>query len=333
MKSANAHIVIVYLGKKIPRYVFANMANISKNFCEVPKTLIISPSVKLPETPQGWSVWVYHESASDRDLLSRMELPENFRKGFWKYSYQRFFALSQFHEEIEATPLLQIEADVVILPNFPIEQISGVEKMAWMPLEEGEDIPSLVYSPLCSETQFLANYFRAQLEVNPKTSDMRSLFSLRLVHPDRICLLPDSPRTQNESLGPGFFDAATLGIWLLGNDPRNEKGWRRTGIKANPRHFLRIESLEFKVISEAVYVSEGDGNWLPLWSIHVHSKLRRFFLQRELLREIDSRSKSIHTKSFHLGSFFNWVLEILRDLLSAKGKAGLKSRIRRVFYR
>lgn len=333
MKNDPIHLVIVYLGEKIPHYVFANMANISRSFSSVSKTLITSPGARLLDKPQDWSVWTYQESGSDRDLLKRMELPGFFRNGFWKYSYQRFFALSQFHDELESAALLQVEADVAIFPNFPIERMAAVEKLAWMQLEEGEDIPSLIYSPLPTETQFLADYFRTKLEIDPKTSDMRSLFSLRAAYPDRVCLLPDSPSAPNWTLGKGFFDAATIGIWLLGNDPRNEKGWRRTGIQVNSSHSLKMDSLELKVDGNELLVREKAGAWSPLWSIHVHSKINRFFFQPELLQELESRSGSPHTKSFHLAAFFNWALEVWRDFMSEKGRARIQSRIRRIVSR
>jgi hypothetical protein len=83
---------------------------------------------------------------------------------------------------------------------------------------------------------------------------------------------PESPRF--------IIDGAVLGRWLFGVDPSNTRTGGTRNLVQNPKNTLPFEppvsNLRFKAGSSKgwqIFVTGASGTWLPLYVIHVHSKI------------------------------------------------------------
>lgn len=90
----------------------------------------------------------------------------------------------------------------------------------------------------------------------------------------------------------GIFDAAAVGRWLYGPDPRNSKGRATKNMQEHPRTLGRLPNSSFELVSGQLFVEDGIGNQARLYNVHVHSKIfsRLQFLPRHnrLLNRVNS---------------------------------------------
>jgi hypothetical protein len=124
-------------------------------------------------------------------------------------------------------------------------------------------------------------------------TDMKALNQLRLQNPEKYGLLPTSSRDlpelhtsfSTESVvesifGSGVFDAAGIGMWLTGFDPRNNYGFTKyfaTEDLRNARFFVdpSAYTLEFTQDGKLFYKT-GSAN-IQVYNLHIHSKSLSIF--------------------------------------------------------
>lgn len=320
-------IVVVYLGLKLPRYVLDNVRHLSRIFPYQPKTLVVSQGSNVVDrVPLDWDVTTYIREPTVERALARSSLESKFRGGFWQLTLERLIAIEAAHRDFPESPLLQIEADNFLMPNFPFEKFERLGKLAWLRADDTEDIATLIYSPSMSETSFLTSKVMHEMARDTGTSDMRALRAIREAHPEKVAELPISP---NNNEWGGIFDPITAGVWLLGNDPRNQCGLRKTGIKQSSKHLMPIEDFTFSVNEDCLFVSLKDVPSIPLWNLHIHAKRRKFFELSGLVSELRSRVTQPVTSTFHLDGFLQWAKELARDLFSWTALARLYRRANR----
>jgi hypothetical protein len=230
---------------------------------------------------------------SESRALCNLEHDLKFRNGYWRLTLERLFSLKYFQREFESS-LLHLESDILLLPNFPFENIiSYAEKsMMWSDCRTGEDSSALLYSPDSSTiSKFIEEACKFLIE-KPDLTDMSLLYQIRKVSKFDVKLFPTSAlildkelssdkevEKKHESLNTlhGIFDSAALGMWLTGIDPRNDYGFTIAG---DSRHII-----ESKYISQPQFyrnidfTNEGtiQADGLPVYSIHVHSKNPKLF--------------------------------------------------------
>jgi hypothetical protein len=117
-------------------------------FPDIPCILIVNfwPTSPLPN---GVRVELYSTTKETQSLfaLASKKLDHNFRDGFWKYTFERLFALQQYHEKHSDSKILHIESDVLLLPEFPWKSFAELNSLAWLNVNETHDVAALVYLP------------------------------------------------------------------------------------------------------------------------------------------------------------------------------------------
>lgn len=286
------NFAVVYLGEKIPTYVYRNLAFLKEVFpseeiyfvsdCE--KALARAAQIGVTPFKVGKSEMVQE---LDRDLTH----PKNFRGNFWVHTTSRFFALSELVSYINE-PLLQIEADVFLLPTFPVSSFLNLDKLAY-PLESPvTGAASLFFIPNPESILDFLNFILESISKNGSETDMTLLGKYWQEFPERVEILPSIPAfpdfiglaeeqramnaaSKNVLVFGGLFDPLTYGMHLLGEDPQNN--FARTIFGKKPEaHLISKFPLEFQQHGSALYLI-FNGNPVELFCLHVHSKNLRIF--------------------------------------------------------
>lgn len=283
------------------------MVRTKKLFPEANLTLVVDNlKVKLKnDLGQLVNIHLYIRDKRIIDrLFSKSKLDTDFRKGFWQFSIERFFALSDYHKTIPNQPLLHFESDLIIFPNFPFSEISSQKSLIWCKYNQSRDVGSLHFSPNFQESDWLCGEIFEGIYNNPLHTDMTILQEIRKVNSYRIKTFPILESTTNTlfniqqpftfeqiSFGDiqlktgGIFDSAPIGMWLLGQDPRNHYGIKflhDTKIFISDKCYIN-PSLGNYVIdkSGSIYLKNGDIS-IPIFCLHVHSKEIRLFNEKSI---------------------------------------------------
>jgi hypothetical protein len=336
--SDDLRIVFVQLGKRPDKYVWANISMCQKWFPEFPITLIGNSSATQREGERrNIEYWDFQMDSEAEETFRSLNLPQNFRHGFWIYTLQRLIALTQYHLVNPVKSLLHVESDVTLSSNFPFSKLINENRIHWMPFNEERDVASLLYLPSQDETKWLQEEFLRNLSMKNDHTDMTLLREVSKKHPNRIMYFPviESPHSQllnkNSKLDfsqrasiqyeifQGLFDAAPLGMWLTGQDPRNHRG-RILRYKPIPESDVDPTTLSGRLkLEEEALMYNGD---IPIYDLHIHSKERKFFSHQKnsLLRKLILGSHGGQMKS---------KLSVRAYLILAEGFLG--RRFRRIF--
>lgn len=293
--------VFVHLGDRVPKYLVLNIERFIQLFPEIQVTLILDHHIPKLDLPRTLNIWIY-ESNSSLDLLdSGRDI--SYRSGFWRFSLERFFALSKYHSERIQMKIVHIESDVLLLPNFPWDKIEKLEEPAWNPYNENLDVAGVVYLPTGHVTNQLSDMIFAAIKSDTSITDMQALKQISKVQNPRNGYLPFSPDpdSSNQFGFDGIFDGACIGVWLTGQDPRNHFGStiiHDINLVERDRTVINPSRFRYRVTPKGNVLVRGEsGREVPIFNLHIHSKNEKLFSnnwKRELERfVILSDSKKI----------------------------------------
>jgi hypothetical protein len=306
------NFVLVYLGNKVPNFVYHNLKYLSKAFPKTDVYIILDKiSAANFRAPAKVKVWLFEEHInSNINSLRFLNHDLQFRNGFWSLTIKRLLALVQLIEDMKLSNVLHVEADVWLSQSFPLEKIIESNFGIGYPLsnlEEGVASTLFIRDLECGE--YLRTYIAREIQKNPNSTDCTILGSLYKEDAAEITvgILPTiipSTSNLNENFDPighqvmsegseffgGLFDAATWGQYLLGIDARNNFGFKHIyGVQ--PHHPCNPQSttIWFDEITQAPIAKIGKVQ-LPLFSLHIHSKSKRAFIYPSMNSEVSKRA-------------------------------------------
>ncbi len=292
--------VFVHLGEKLPEHLIANLQIVKSNFPTLKLHLVLNNSLALRgrEIPHV-EIHVLKVSEEIEKILSELSPDPKFRSGFWRLTLERLFILEKFHELKGNLRLLHIESDVFLFPNFPIQRFEALEEVSWLKVSSSRDAAALVYLPTPAQTSRVVSRMIEELKLGKWLDDMEMLSTIMKKYPDEYRYLPglnpshkelQSPTfdsshiekelTSNFQVFEGIFDAAHLGIWLTGWDPRNSYGFTRVRDStriSDTTGLLKPENVNFHFdeLNCLKYVNGSKST--DIYSLHIHSKSMKIF--------------------------------------------------------
>ena len=294
--------VFVHLGNSPAIHLWRNLQRHTELFPDIETYLILDQSVHVKKVPIGINLYFFkRENQFLNDAIFSAH-DQKFRRGFWRFSLERLFAIIEFHRQYPNRKILHIESDVLLLPNFPWDQLTNSEDPLWNNYNQDRDVSALLYLPDYETHLKFIESIQAELIRNPKHTDMTVLAALR-EDSDIICSLfpsldPDLMdlmnvlNTSNPDLiekvssksvfQSGVFDGAAIGMWLTGHDPRNNYG-RALVHDSSPLvsgdSLLDPRAVDYEMDEEGnlYLISRNTGNRISLWNLHVHSKSLELF--------------------------------------------------------
>lgn len=289
--------VIPYLGPKIPKYVEDNVNQINSTLGTQNVVFLTDKNFRgFRSSFDKVEIW---RSKSSENILENISslLNDSVNKNqslFWQYTIARFLLIQEFMEDSGECPILQIEADVWIAPNFPLGAFEKIDNKIAFPLQSlDKPVPSLLYFRDVNSINFLNQFIMNHLSRGQMIDDYDLLNLMYQKYPDLIEILPttfgasdgfhshvDTQAMQKMKSGVskfgGIFDASTWGQYLVGEDARNTHGFKRsfylqTWHSVNPRVF------QFKVVPSEGVLVQSHAEEKFLFNLHVHSKDSRIF--------------------------------------------------------
>jgi hypothetical protein len=318
-------IVIVYLQNSLPNYAKKNIEYLSKmfpnNLIYVISDLEIGGSLKSLANVELRRLKNMQLEISKIEGLSSS--PAEFRNGFWISTIARFKALETLMKSESLERILHIEADVLLLPHFPLDSILFRGNYIAYPFVSDTDAAaSVFYVGSLQALEELNDFVFTTLEHLPSASDMRILFEFSRMHPEKFHCLFSGKEDHDVPEAKWIFDAATFGMYLTGDDPRNAKGYSK--IYANVSgHFISPSEYQFSFTKENRLVATRKEKTYEIMNLHIHSKKSRYFRYRTfssaISRAVNKDDKSV-TSEFSLTVWTKLVVGYLKRRLPKLNK-------------
>lgn len=332
-------ILFVHLGNTIPTLLPLNIRRCLSLFPHVSVVLAgNSPNSRYLAEVEGvrfieLDANLGDPSATD-EKLRRSGYDLRFWDGYWQKTFDRLIAVEVAHRELSSGPLLHIETDVILMKDFPFEEVSASTKLRWAAHSEGSDIASIVFSPTSESSQWLAQELIHTAAGDPSLNDMAALNLVRKRNSSRVELFSPTPEG-TDATPPGWvFDGLQFGDWLFGWDPNAHWGLKRRRLETTA-YSAKVKQMKFEAIDGRLWVSHGSSK-AQVANLHVHSKEKRFFgadNTRELawlLRQVTNERRFY---GLDLGATGRWTksrmrrwstsafsVESWKALLSSRGK-------------
>jgi hypothetical protein len=258
-----------------------------------------------------------------------------FRDGYWQRTTSRILALADF-QKINEMPLVHVEGDVILLPQFPFEKFGSVKSVAFPLVNRGYGCASVLFSPNVREIDELKSFFFQNLKEDNHLNDMEMLGRYQSRYAKKVTILPSVPTNRNEfqdwvtgeeiqlltsnlqEFG-GIFDGMTIGQYLLGEDPNNHFGIRPI-YRIQKHHSFNPQASRFSWDDKKeLQISSASGP-LSIFALHVHSKDMRAFIHPTNLNFIKSRVLS-DRKILKREPIPSLILEHLPSLIKIKSRS------------
>lgn len=185
----------------------------------------------------------------------------HFRDNFWNYAWQRFIVLYEYMRQEEVVDVVHLENDIAVYVSFDSFREAWKSKRVWITMDsEARCIPGIVYLRDAGTMDELL--FRTE---NMAENDMVTLRNMYVHHPDEVGRLPITPEE-----GDVVFDAAAIGQYLGGIDPRNSS-WKDTRGYISPDCVINYSRYSFEWRRENDLWRPYIGD-CPIATLHIHSK-------------------------------------------------------------
>lgn len=278
-------IVFVHLGSPIPSHLILNLRRTKKLFPEYKVVLLTDRPTKL--ITRGIDQKRLELDAKDKEVRDKYSFPKDFRNNFWFSSLARFSLIKKYMSTIR-NPILHIESDVILSPDFPLELFENLrQSFAYPVVSSQRAIASTLFIKDSESASFLWDYAQNMVEKNSLSSDMEILFSLNTQFPQMVLELPIAPQflrreakaTSNSEFFEGFFDGHDFGVYLAGTNPWNSRGWSQLHTRI-PESLLSFGSKNMNFEGHRSFISLRNKREMKsyrLFSLHITNKNPLFF--------------------------------------------------------
>jgi hypothetical protein len=333
--------IFVHLGSAKAEHLWANLKRFNDLFPQIPVVIILDNASHLPKIRSlGVEIFMFSRTDYIGDQLGKLNYDPEFREGFWRFSIERFMALNAWHQRNPQESFVHFESDVILMPDFPWKNFAGVRTLAWLRFNSVKDVAAILFSPNPDETRWLAELVCLEVAGDPDLTDMTALSLISHTNASRVMILPTlnselislnevgalqqiSQVVRNVDLFGGIFDAAAIGMWLTGQDPRNHQGWIKRYIHLSDS-YVNPSIFRFVMGVNGCVSVTFNGKIISLFNLHVHSKHLSFFgrnWESRLRADIKSSGAQRRSRRLSLRVF----VAIARDFISRNKILSLKS--------
>jgi len=266
-------LILVHIGNHFPGYINDCISKI-RSVSQVEIHVLISRIHfdKIEETVALFALEDIHVSSQTQLFEEKSNLDSQGRGGFWKYATMRFFYIYDYMTMMKLTDVFHIESDNLIYLDFldKIEQFR--EKDMWCVMDSNTRcIPSFLYF---KQPAIVSRLLDTCIDHSSRGSnDMSALADFRNNNSEvgilPICGSYDDPINpmfyENASKFNCIFDAAAVGQYIGGVDPRNDSN--NTIGFINETSVIKCNKANVEWRDKKPYL-----NGLPLVNLHIHSK-------------------------------------------------------------
>lgn len=282
-------VVFVHLRTKLPKYILNNLKRIKRENPQLRLTLIsdVQSNLELARQIKVGAV-KYKADPELAELLERHFYNAEFRNGFWQTSISRLFASLEIVIQSNM-PMLHLESDILTTEDFPWEKFAEIQKTTWLQFNSSRDVAAIFSCPNADEAKWLRMEMLKYLSLDSHATDMTLLNEVSSNNQERIVLLPIAPGVNSAVISEGtpreskernsiyfeyfngIFDGATIGMWLSGQDPRNNLGLLKRHILLGDS-FINARNIQIRQRKNGLDLIEEE-NKIKLFNLHLHSKI------------------------------------------------------------
>jgi hypothetical protein len=291
-------IVFVHFGSIPPNYLIRNLNRTCVFFPETTVTLITDVELDIPINHSNFQKHYFELGPEYQVVDSQISHPKSFRNNFWFTSLARVMALCDYVIE-KQNAILHIESDVLVSKDFPLPKFANCDRTAsYTMVGQMSGVASVLWLGNVSAAEHLKEYIKLRAQADPMTTDMKILGQYQEDYPQQVRILASFPTNlsdaysfvpdqviqdmiYSEELFGGFFDAADAGQFLLGDDPRNNRGMKflRRELETS---FFKPSKVEFWYSRERQFLNISSDGVNRFFSLHVHSKTESIFDNKRL---------------------------------------------------
>jgi hypothetical protein len=231
----------------------------------------------------------YVKAYAMEDLLQNYDqmvstYQNDFRNGFWHWTSFRFYAILAYMKKYNITQIVHVENDVMIFENIANMTFHRPDKILLTMDNQHRCVPGFMYIPNAHILE------QCLFQFDHKQNDMQNLGNVYHIKDQPwIETLPIAPKDSAQKVSPiltnhyehykGIFDAASMGQYLGGIDPRNSEHKNTKGF-INTHCEFQYHSYTFSWIYEGrnkvpyitIPTSTGNHQFIKIMNLHVHSK-------------------------------------------------------------
>lgn len=279
-------LVFVFRGKRLPAYAHAAL-RMAVRSSRLPVVLLSDcRDSSLPKAVRQVLVSDFYEPAVFGNASKAVELDPEFWGGFWYKTIERFFVLRDWMHAEGEQRLFHAELDNLVFDLSGLAaRLDGSGRGLFVPRSsEDRALASLIYvnnpTALNAFCDFVGKESRTLI-------DNQLLARFVTAFPDLGVALPtESFFSTVESNAPlpwkvlsatragGVFDAAAVGQWLFGIDPRLQKWCLRNRFR-NEELLVDVSGMRFvwNEVDARLLCTFRDSPPVNLYNLHVHSKI------------------------------------------------------------
>ena len=301
---SSQEVTFVYLGEKLPRYGLASIELASRysglnvhliGNAKMARSLRHS-SVKFTATED------FYSDKEFKEVSKGIMFPHSFRQGFWLKTLERFFVLSQFMKTENLDSIFHAELDQLLFRvDFLLSKLEERDQRGlFLPFHSPDlAVASVLY---CNSQRALRSLLdfaytggtfsnEMALIANWAGNNREQIFPLPTMA-SVLNFAPDQPKlasTLKSSQIGGVVDAAQLGWWVAGVDPRNvpvlelplTKFVDKTEASLLSRHQLAEFRFNFNPHDGFLHVECGKEIDMRVFNLHIHSKIHSHLLRSD----------------------------------------------------
>lgn len=224
----------------------------------------------------------------------------NFRNGFWPLTSRRLFCVYEYMKKYKKENCFHLENDVMTYTNLS-ELLDNFKKdKLYITMDAPKRcIAGIMFIPKSYNlTPLIENYMYNKNDminlVHYYIKNQGMCETLPIIQINEHYDFPENQFTKNFSFFDGIFDAAAIGQYLGGVDPRNKKGDTRGFV--NETCVVKYSKYNFSWIKKnELYVPHIEINerYIPIYNLHVHCKdLKKFMAdnptEKKIIRMLDA---------------------------------------------
>ena len=294
-----APLVFIWLGSSFPHWGRQSLA-LSKLLSGLEVVVISNKATGLiAEADTQYFIEDFY-CAPDAWKCSEQTFDSKYRDGFWIKTTERFFVLEQFATKYAIQSLFHAELDNLVFNIAGLaSRLDQLGSGLFCPRDSfNRGIASLIYINNCQALTEL-NALAVDNHLAEKNDMM--LLGYLLSHSRHFFSLPTESSLQDQQPGDweavsptasnGIFDAAAIGQFLFGIDPRSGPMVLLNGFE-NENKCCDLWRLTYEIsISDRNFTIRNKDNGIAfnLFNIHVHSKLFNLLVNPLKLQKILTR--------------------------------------------
>ena len=333
--TSRVELYFVFLGSKLPTYAKASikLASVTSgiDLCLIGNRSIQESAKSLPV--RFIAIEDFYDSKEFDLAKNGITADHKYRNGIWLKSLERFFVIYQYMIAFNMPSILHAELDQLLFKTDMLSESLENTRLTglFFPFHsETSAIASIVYINDLAAFKSLLDFAQTDIQY---ANEMVLIAEWSKENPDLVFQLPTAAtllQNRKDSYLPkvrlltavelgGIVDAAQLGQWVAGIDPKHLSLSERplTLYADSPNEFVlgreQLETLRFVHDGVgAVKISTNSGlSSVPLYNLHIHSKIHSALVNGKIsffeLLDSASRVSQIEIPGARAQQILGWI--------------------------